>query len=166
MRNQEQPCRAWKIVHHFLFRLLLFSFFADAQGIQEFRGAIDKLLTDEGPETFGLHTNADLTYRSLKMKEIMSIIQLATKGSRLAGISGLTREASLDGLAKSYLEKLPPMFEPEVTRKALNKLPGGYMSPLNVHLRQEIERLNRLLQLVGDALETLRLALAGSIALG
>jgi len=40
------------------------------------------------------------------------------------------------------------------------------MSPLNVHLRQEIERFNRLLQLVGDALETLRLALAGSIALG
>lgn len=146
--------------------LIVVFIFADAQGIQEFRGAIDKLLTDEGPETFGLHTNADLTYRSLKMKEIMSIIQLATKGSRLAGISGLTREASLDGLAKSYLEKLPPMFEPEVTRKALNKLPGGYMSPLNVHLRQEIERLNRLLQLVGDALETLRLALAGSIALG
>jgi dynein heavy chain len=100
------------------------------------------------------------------MKEIMSVIQVATQGSRLAGMLGLTREASIDALAKSYLEKLPLIFEPEVTRKALNKLQGGFMSPLNVHLRQEIERLNKLLLLVKDALETLRLALAGSIALG
>lgn len=139
---------------------------ADAQDIQEFRRAVEEISIDEGPETFGLHANADLMYRSLKLKEIMSVIQTASQGSRLHGKLGLAREATIDSLVTSYLEKLPSVFEPEATRKALNKLHGGAMSPLNVHLRQEIERLNRLIVVVRDALETLRSALAGNIALG
>jgi len=54
----------------------------------------------------------------------------------------------------------------EDTKDALRKLPGGATAPLNVHLRQEIERLNRVLGVVSDTMQTVRLAIAGSIALG
>ena len=43
----------------------------------------------------------------------------------------------------------------------LNKQPGGPQVPLTVHLRQEIERLNKVLKLTTATLVDLRLAIAG-----
>ena len=54
----------------------------------------------------------------------------------------------------------------EESKEALRRLPGGVMAPLNVHLRQEIERLNKVLAVVADTLTMVQLAIAGSIALG
>ena len=57
------------------------------------------------------------------------------------------------------------MFETERTKIALNKLPGGPTQPLTVHLRQEIDRLNIIVDLTTKTLKNLRLAIAGTVAL-
>lgn len=50
-------------------------------------------------------------------------------------------------------------------RERVRKLPGGPSMPLTIHLRQEIDRLNRVLGAAGATLRTLRLAIAGTVAL-
>ena len=50
-------------------------------------------------------------------------------------------------------------------RRGCSKLPGGPTQPLTVHLRQEIDRLNIILDLCRSTLKNLRLAIAGTVAL-
>ena len=50
---------------------------------------------------------------------------------------------------------------PEEVAERLQKLPGGATAPLNVHLRQEVDRLNIVLRITRETLESLRLAIAG-----
>ena len=57
--------------------------------------------------------------------------------------------------------QVPPPFDKEETRERLRKAPGGPSAPLNVHLRQEIDRLNTILRLTSTTLKNLRLAVAG-----
>ena len=57
------------------------------------------------------------------------------------------------------------MFDKEELREKLKKLPGGPTMPLNVHLRQELDRLNMVIKLTSSTLKNLRLAIAGTIAL-
>ena len=57
------------------------------------------------------------------------------------------------------------MFDKEELREKLKKLPGGPTMPLNVHLRQELDRLNIVIKLTSSTLKNLRLAIAGTIAL-
>ena len=57
------------------------------------------------------------------------------------------------------------MFGGEDTKEKLKKVQGGATAPLNVHLRQEIDRLNRIMKLTQDTLINLRLAIAGTVAL-
>jgi dynein heavy chain len=54
----------------------------------------------------------------------------------------------------------------EETKEMLRRQAGGPAAPLTIHLRQEIDRLNKVVRVVGDTLRTLRLAVAGSVALG
>ena len=54
----------------------------------------------------------------------------------------------------------------EESKEALRRLPGGPSTPLTIHLRQEVDRLNKVLRVAADTLRTLRLAVAGTVALG
>jgi dynein heavy chain len=83
-----------------------------------------------------------------------------------AGSSLSNVDAVVDELAQSLQEKLPPAFPQEETKAALTRLAGGPTAPLNIHLRQEIDRLNKVIRTVKESLRTLRLAIAGSIAMG
>lgn len=71
----------------------------------------------------------------------------------------------VDKIAEDLLSKVPETFEPEPTKDKLRKLPGGPTQPLTVHLRQEIDRLNIILDLTRSTLKNLRLAVAGTVAL-
>lgn len=61
--------------------------------------------------------------------------------------------------------QVPAMFDKEELREKLKKLQGGPTTPLNVHLRQELDRLNIVIKLTASTLKNLRLAIAGTIAL-
>ena len=71
----------------------------------------------------------------------------------------------MDKICEDLLSKVPVAFVGEVTKEMLRKLPGGPTQPLTVHLRQEIDRLNIIINLATRTLKDLRLAIAGTIAL-
>lgn len=130
-----------------------------------FRAAIEALPLQESPELFGLHANADLTFRALQVAEAVAVVAgTQPKGGVAQGAGSMDEQ--VDKTCESLLAKLPQSFKGEETREALSKLAGGPTAPLNVHLSQEIERLNKVLAVVQDTLRMVRLAIAGSIALG
>lgn len=94
---------------------------------------------------------------------ISTIIDTQPKAGGAAG--GLSREEAVDKLAEDLLTRIPKPFGGEETKEKLKKLRDGPAAPLNVHLKQEIDRLNVILGLATATLTNLRLAVAGTIAL-
>lgn len=93
-------------------------------------------------------------------KDILdTIMNIQPKDS--SGGGGETREAVVFRLADDMLGKLPPDYIPHEVRSRLQKM--GAMSSMNIFLRQEIDRMQRVIALVRQTLQDLKLAIEGTI---
>ena len=136
----------------------------DSTDVTDFRADIEALPLTESPEIFGLHPNADLTFRTLAVSQMVSTI-VDTMPKSGGGGGGKSPEEIVNAICADLLSKVPEPFVPEITKEMLKKLPGGPTQPLTVHLRQEIDRLNIIIILATKTLKNLQLAIAGTIAL-
>ena len=116
-------------------------------------------LTDS-PEAFGLHPNADITYQTRAGGDVLAtIVDIQPKDS--SGGGGETREEKVYRMADEMLSKLPTDFIPHEVAARMKKM-GEYTS-LNIFLRQEIDRMQRVLFTVRLTLSDLKLAIEGTI---
>lgn len=77
----------------------------DSTDIDAFRAAVESLPGQESPEIFGLHPNADLTFRTLQVQEGMAtILDTMPKGG--GGGGGLSREETVDHICEDLLSKV------------------------------------------------------------
>ncbi|XP_071340329.1 dynein axonemal heavy chain 5 isoform X1 [Trachinotus anak] len=128
--------------------------------VQDVLQHIDTLPLVDSPEVFGLHPNADITYQTNLANETLStIINIQPKDS--GGGAGETREASVQRLANEMLEKLPPDYVPYEVKGQLQKM--GPLQPMNIFLRQEVDRMQRVISSVRSTLTDLKLAIDGTI---
>ncbi|XP_070784429.1 dynein axonemal heavy chain 5 [Enoplosus armatus] len=131
-----------------------------AKTVQDFLQHIEALPLVDSPEVFGLHPNADITYQTNLANETLStIINIQPKDS--GGGGGETREASVQRLASEMLEKLPPDYVPHEVKGQLQKM--GPFQPMNIFLRQEVDRMQRVISSVRSTLTDLKLAIDGTI---
>ncbi|XP_056155233.1 dynein axonemal heavy chain 5 [Lampris incognitus] len=131
-----------------------------AKTIQDFLQHIEALPLVDTPEVFGLHPNADITYQTNLANETLStIINIQPKDS--GGGPGEMREATVQRLANEMLEKLPPDYVPHEVRGQLQKM--GLLQPMNIFLRQELDRMQRIISTVRSTLADLKLAIDGTI---
>ncbi|XP_021362874.1 dynein heavy chain 5, axonemal-like isoform X1 [Mizuhopecten yessoensis] len=128
--------------------------------IDEYRNYIEGLPLQDSPECFGLHSNADITYQTNTANTMLeNIVNIQPKDT--GGGSGETRESVVYRLANDMLDKLPNDYVPHEVKDRLRKM--GILQPINIFLRQEIDRMQKVILLVRTTLIDLKLAIDGTI---
>lgn len=134
---------------------------------------IQEIPGKDNPPIFGLHPNADLTYR-LNQSVAMINVMLDTQPKEASGGSGKSREEEVkEKLEKDLLPTLPQDFSLiEVQErmkvlkgpKGLGATNGSYETiPLNIFLFQEIQRFQSILNIVRTTMENMIDAIDGTI---
>lgn len=101
-----------------------------------------------------------IRYQSNTAKDMLdTILEIQPKDS--AGGGGETREAIVYRQAAEFLEKLPPAFVPHRIKERISEMGG--LTPMNITLRQEIDRMQKVLKVVRQTLIDLKLAIDGTI---
>ena len=88
-----------------------------------------------------------------------TILSIQPKDS--SGGGGETRESVVYKQAGEMLEKLPADYIPHEVKARLQKM--GAIAPMNIFLRQEIDRMQRVIAVVRSTLQDLQLAIDGTI---
>jgi dynein heavy chain len=139
--------------------------------IQAYRDYIDTLPTVDSPLIFGLHTNADLTYRQIEASMMIATI-MNTQPKDAGGDGGMTADDIVKEKCEETLVKMPPDFIEEIFRQQIHKLKGppnttdkGFLAPLNIFLFQELQRLQRIIGIVRSNLKNLSMAIDGTVVM-
>jgi len=121
---------------------------------------IESLPESDNPEVYGLHPNADITYQSrVAQVGLSTILSIQPKDSTSG--DGETRESYVHRLADEMLEKLPTGYIKHEVRTALKRM--GTYQPINIFLKQEVDRMQRVIARVKQTLNDLKLAIDGTI---
>jgi dynein heavy chain len=138
----------------------------------KFLEEIDHLPPKDSPPIFGLHPNADLTFRLKQSNEMLTTLT-DTQPKEASGGGGLSREDQVkENIEKNLLPSLPPDFiflEVDEKLKSLKGpkslgSPGEYdLIPLNIFLRQELQRFQFILSTVRGTMTGMCDAIDGTI---
>lgn len=153
--NPDQPI--FKIPNDFEYRIPSF------QELVDYRKYIETFPEIDSPEIFGLHPNADLTFR---VKEATSLFKTLgeTQPKGGGGDGGVSREETVYNKATELLERLPQDYLEDVYKAKIKKL-GGMTVPMNIFLFQEIQRLQNVIAKVRFILNQLQLAINGEVVM-
>lgn len=128
--------------------------------IEQYYEFIQALPAVDTPQVFGLHPNADITYQSNTAAEVLdTITNIQPKAG--GGGGGETREAVVYQIAQDMQDKLPANYIPYEVKARLLKM--GPLNSMNIFLRQEIDRMQKVISLVRSSLSDLKLAIEGTI---
>ncbi|CAF0837526.1 unnamed protein product [Adineta steineri] len=120
---------------------------------------IDTIPNYDSGKVFGLSPLANDRYQEDTTRKVLDTI-LSIQPKEARGGAGETREAVIYRLATETLEKLPPDYIAHEVKERLSKL-----EPMNIFLRQEIDRFQRVLNAVRRTLIDLKLAIDGTIVM-
>lgn len=128
--------------------------------VTDYLKVIDSMASIDPPQVYGLHSNADITYQSNTTQSVLDII--ISIQPKEAGVGdGESRETVVTRLAKDMLDKLPSSYDPFLVRERMNIM--GITQPMNIFLKQEIDRINVVILLLITMLNDLLLAIEGVI---
>lgn len=130
-------------------------------GVQaDYLNQIDKLPHNAGPEVFGLHDNAEITTNQNQGLDLLRWVQ--SLQTRSTGVGGKSREEMISDIAKFIEGKLPKAFD---LKEVMIKYPTKPEESMNTVLTQEIEKYNRLIDIVAMSLQNILKALNGFISM-
>ncbi|KFW96981.1 Dynein heavy chain 8, axonemal, partial [Phalacrocorax carbo] len=128
--------------------------------LEQYFEYIQSLPAMDSPKVFGLHPNADIIYQSNTAADILdTITNIQPKESGVG--HGETREAIVYHLAEDMLEKLPPDYIPHEVKSHLIRM--GQLNSMNIFLWQEIDQMQKVITILRNSLNDLKLAIEGTI---
>ena len=112
-----------------------------------------------------MHENANIAFELQETRRVMETV-LAMQ-PRLASLPGSTTpDQQVAAIAASILDKLPPLLSmAEAGPEVFERTQAGQLNSLAVVLGQEIERFNRLGEVVRSSLEEVQKALKGLVVM-
>lgn len=135
----------------------------DAAEIEAYRNYASSLPEIDSPEIFGLHPNADLTFRVKEVKGFLSNLS-DTQPKQAGGSGGQSLDSFIMEKSSELLGKLPADYEEDDYIRKIRQL-GGLQKPLNIFLFQEIQRLQQVIKTVRHVLTQMQLAIKGEVVL-
>ena len=129
--------------------------------VAEYTEFISNLPLEDPSEVFGLHLNADITHQMNTANRILSSILNVQPKQSEGEKTGESREVVVGNIAEDMIRKLPRDYNPCDVKEAFIK--NGGMLPMNILLRQEIDRMQIILTIVRRTLTDLKMAIEGSI---
>jgi len=142
----------------------------DCNEHQKYIEHISTFPVKDSPIIFGLHPNADLTFR-LQESVAMLTVLIDTQPKEASSSGGLSREDEVkEKIVKELLPQLPVDFIEAEVEERLKTMRGprglsetGKGVPLNVFLFQEIQRFQMILTIVRRTLVNMVDAIEGTI---
>jgi dynein heavy chain len=118
----------------------------------------------DSPEIFGLHPNADLTFRVKQANALLAQMNETQPKGGGGGGDGKSPTEVVYEKASEFLERVPEDYIEDDYKAKIQKL-GGLSVPLNIFLYQEIQRLQRVLLKVRTFLISTQQAIRGEVVM-
>merc|ERR1711871_363084 len=131
--------------------------------VAAYRSANDAMPELDSPEVFGLHPNADLTFRTKEVNALLDALG-ETQPKSGGGGGGQSREDVVMEMSMGYLDRLPTDFVEDEFKRTIVGL-GGLSVPLNMFLFQEIQRLQKVIAKVRFVLTQMQGAINGEVVM-
>ena len=135
-----------------------------AEAISQYHTYIKSFPEIDSPEIFGLHPNADLTFRVKEVNSLFNTLSETQPKGGGGGGDGKSAEDVVFEKAEEIAGRLPQEYQEDDYKAKIQKL-GGLSVPLNIFLYQEIQRLQNVLAKVGFMLTQIRLAINGEVVM-
>jgi dynein heavy chain len=142
------------------------TYFAPPDGkISIYRDYIEKLPLNDPPEVFGLNENANINFNEQESSRVIdTILSIQPRLSTAGG--GMTPDQIVLEKAKEILEGLPDTLEKKTGLKDLFHMnEQGLIPSLSTVLLQEMEKFNRLMNVMRRSLVDIDLAIKGFIVM-
>jgi len=128
-------------------------------GYESCMAFLDELPVIQPPEVFGMHDNVDITKEMMQTRILLSnVLTTQTK----AGSGGGDGNDRIEEVLEGILERLPEAFD---TYECTKKYPVVYEESMNTVLVQEMQRFNRLINVIRSNLLDLKKALKGLVVM-
>ncbi|KAG9402276.1 hypothetical protein AC1031_006904 [Aphanomyces cochlioides] len=134
----------------------------DATEVDDYHKFVSSFPKVDSPEIFGLHPNADLTFRVKDVSSLLTTLR-ETQPKQQAARGGTTREAIVLDKCDELAAKLPKDFVDETCIELIQTKLGGLHVPLNICLWQEIQQLQAVLTIVRRVLIETQSAIKGEL---
>jgi dynein heavy chain len=108
--------------------------------LEEYHAYIKQFPDVDSPEIFGLHPNADLTFRYKEVSQLLNTILETQPKQSSADASGRTREDLVQEKCEELLSTMPEEYKEDQYLEQIAAL-GGLEVPLNIFLMQEVQRM-------------------------
>jgi dynein heavy chain len=116
------------------------------------------------PGTFGLHSNADITFQLNETNLILNkLISIQPRTAVAAG--GKSSDDTIKELAQSFIAKLPPKLDTKTAHPSTFAGIFDGTNTLGVFFGQELDRFNKLLSVIRKVLIDLQDAIAGTVVM-
>ena len=146
---------------------LLDTYYAPKEGtLQQTKDYINTLPLEDDPEIFGLHPNANITFKKKTVSEFLDMLITIQPRSSSGGVDAATPEEIVAAEAAKMLTQVPDILDKKRAHETTFVITeSGVMQSLGVFLGQEIDRFNILLKTLKKSLSDLGEAIKGTVVM-